>query len=721
MENRISCVRTGVQPGLRRSHDANFPPVIKSWRCELTALSHTYNLYFVACNETIYIFEPSFPCQDLGFIENGYALHPPQSAPNLIPHIDPDDPHSITRLHVDYLGTDEVVIVTCDDGDVVVYRVPDIFRAMEKRRTSLPDNQMEADLDDEVRVFRHINVGSSAWGIAVHREARLMAISANTHNITVLAFALSDPSDDSSSEIDRGFPHDRKRDQDIVLRGTTNIPALSFDNTNSHGRWLVSSSINGNTHIWDLHNPRQPARVITLGVCVSVGDPKVSPQICQCSNRTSVPHAAWAALFIDPRACHRVSTLREACGSGYRATGPVRIEPCFWDITETEHRYTSTRIGPLPAPSDDFDANSENYDEIPLSELTDSDETGSLESDQMSIDSAEEPAQTSSDAENAIIQQPQGEPQSPLSNNPTPGSSLLIPYSDSSESEEDEDNLTFVITDATGQAALQVFYPPAPDPDPSSDPPKYPYCSIYTSQHFLDQSKARLPRTESSDISGGPLVIITKEEIYLFQRPFQPQGDYSDPVMFMRNPLFPITTPATGSRGPIPPYHRHCYATQIPELGIFIVATPAGRVGIFSLTRAKHEFTEKVLFGFRLSAILPCKGDDGRKRADGAKNVIADVWGKRLVGIAVGPVQGMLDEEGGGGGAAATAAHGISDDEDDGEEQEEGGEGGKERVDAKVGPRRWRLIMQFHDHTVYSYELGKQLGSGVSGLGDLVV
>src|SRR4051812_14990343 len=37
--------------------------LMKDWRCELTALSQLYNLYFIACNDTILVYQPDFPDQ----------------------------------------------------------------------------------------------------------------------------------------------------------------------------------------------------------------------------------------------------------------------------------------------------------------------------------------------------------------------------------------------------------------------------------------------------------------------------------------------------------------------------------------------------------------------------------------------------------------------------------------------------------------------------------
>lgn len=159
----------------------------------------------------------------------------------------------------------------------------------------------------------------------------------------------------------------------------------------------------------------------------------------------------------------------------------------------------------------------------------------------------------------------------------------------------------------------------------------------------------------------------------------------SFPVLAMRNPLYPPQSYRRTYSDPVTIYHRQCFTAQIPELGVFLIGSPAGRVGIFRLTRAQHqtEYGED-LVGFRLDHLLPCSEDE-------TKYAIRRHWGKQLAGLAVGPVQGMFDAE------------------DAGEEVRH------------VGRRRWRLIMSYHDHTVLAYELGKYGASEDVRVDELVV
>jgi hypothetical protein len=169
MEKRIACIPTGVHGFEERFPGYDNAPRMKAWRCDLTGLSQLYNLYFLACSDEIHVHQPSFPDQNPGS-EPELILHPPVSA-QTGPGIDSHHPHSITRILVNYLGNEEILLLTCDDGDVVGYRTAEIQRALE--RTA---NTLEPANEDDVHVFLHRNVGASAWGLAVHREARIIAI-----------------------------------------------------------------------------------------------------------------------------------------------------------------------------------------------------------------------------------------------------------------------------------------------------------------------------------------------------------------------------------------------------------------------------------------------------------------------------------------------------------------------------------------------------------------
>lgn len=111
-------------------------------------------------------------------------------------------------------------------------------------------------------------------------------------------------------------------------------------------------------------------------------------------------------------------------------------------------------------------------------------------------------------------------------------------------------------------------------------------------------------------------------------------------------------------------------------MGIFIVASPTGRAAIFALTRS-HSADKGYHYGFHLEYILPLNKNEPMILNQHHPP-------KRLVGVAVGPVQGMLGRDG-------------------------------------RGDRTWRLMMYFTDHSAMSFELKRKRVKGTPSLGDLVV
>ncbi|TKA76113.1 hypothetical protein B0A49_03514 [Cryomyces minteri] len=182
MEHRghreVSVQVSGVQRGLERfpfgqGHEDESPPVMGRWRCNLTGLSQVHNLYFVAYSHEIWVYQPQFPTQELPK-EPSFVFKLPLSTPGLPGYIDPQNPHGINNLVIGFLGNEEIIAVVCDDGDVIAHYTQDFNDAVERRQT--PDS-LDAPPDDLSPVFFHANVGMSAWGLAIHTEARMIAVS----------------------------------------------------------------------------------------------------------------------------------------------------------------------------------------------------------------------------------------------------------------------------------------------------------------------------------------------------------------------------------------------------------------------------------------------------------------------------------------------------------------------------------------------------------------
>lgn len=172
-----------------------------------------------------------------------------------------------------------------DDGDVCVWYTRDLSR-----------------------IALRLSVSVSAWGVALHKEKRLLAVSANSHNITVFQLGIGEDEqrakksreEDEENYFEGGRQFERKKrrrgheapmDSGVrtyanvaasgldggrrrapatpspptqenisspykrmvkTLKGhETNIPSISFLDDPS-GRWLVSTSIDGVVVVWDI-------------------------------------------------------------------------------------------------------------------------------------------------------------------------------------------------------------------------------------------------------------------------------------------------------------------------------------------------------------------------------------------------------------------------------------------------------------------------------------
>ena len=105
---------------------------------------------------------PTYPRQTLPETPHAVLCSQSSQTPPVQGDIDPDRPHDINSLTIGELGCEEVLVSAHDDGDVCVWYTRDLSRM------ALRDN-----------------VGRSAWGVTIHKERRLLAVSSNTHDITV--------------------------------------------------------------------------------------------------------------------------------------------------------------------------------------------------------------------------------------------------------------------------------------------------------------------------------------------------------------------------------------------------------------------------------------------------------------------------------------------------------------------------------------------------------
>ncbi|KAI4244716.1 MAG: hypothetical protein L6R40_002920 [Gallowayella cf. fulva] len=268
----------GQQPGFLTAPSSEFlqRPDVARYRNNSVAFSQYHDLCFVAARARILVHFPIYLDQTL--LPHRSVIDIANTNTGLLGYIDPGHPHSINHLVVADLGFEELVIVVCDDGDVVAYEVRKIRKEIDQHGS---DYNTPCFISDIQPYFLR-NVGMSAWGIAVHQDARLIAVSSNSTRIHVFAFALrktrcGNSSDESnhdldfdspplSSREDAGWvrptamehlePFNRSHNLELVLSGhKTNIPSLAFYNPSSGStkdNFLVSTDIDGITYVWDV-------------------------------------------------------------------------------------------------------------------------------------------------------------------------------------------------------------------------------------------------------------------------------------------------------------------------------------------------------------------------------------------------------------------------------------------------------------------------------------
>jgi hypothetical protein len=191
--------------------------------------------------------------------------------------IDAGFAHQINHVMVGELGKFEVLFMAYDDGDVVAYFTHIIANSIKANREQGNDSSGYAPRVATPKQFFHENVGLSAWGLAMHKESRLLAVGSNKREATVFAFATSQSNKTAKSrgdtaalefdnspkvwsghtamELERHF-RSRSRTWRIVLplgAEGNNIPSIAFmDDAHGYAEKLLAFDIQGNTWIFDI-------------------------------------------------------------------------------------------------------------------------------------------------------------------------------------------------------------------------------------------------------------------------------------------------------------------------------------------------------------------------------------------------------------------------------------------------------------------------------------
>ncbi|KFA73325.1 hypothetical protein S40288_03878 [Stachybotrys chartarum IBT 40288] len=291
-------------------------PSMQFYRNNLTALSQAYNLYLVAYQGHIFVYRPrDVPRQRIPRDPDVHII-PPQStvARSIGGTFDVVNHHVINHLITGFLGHEEIVVACFDDGDVVAYYLSAVEHQVSlKMEHASSDLKLDAGshIPAQLRPFLLENVGISAWGLAIHRKTRLIAVSSNRHEITVFAPAII-----PEQVVEMGKPHQacecpiccpgieyvvrrRVRNWRIVVQlGQTakNLPNICFlDDEQGGAEQVCGIDIDGYLWIAHIWKTSQPA------VKVPHSDPYLM-------------YRGWAAVALSDSDFLKVSTVQQMLG-----------------------------------------------------------------------------------------------------------------------------------------------------------------------------------------------------------------------------------------------------------------------------------------------------------------------------------------------------------------------------------------------------------------------
>ena len=681
----VSIGMTGVETGRERffRDDYYHGPPLAAWRCNLTALSYRYNLYFIATREGVAVYQPEFPFQKL---HQKPQLNIPPTLANATAagYIDEWRPHGINHLMVGDLGSEEILLVATDSGNIAAYHT----RAIEEAITKDPYKFSEKGRSDIVglRAFFSQWVHESAWGLAIHRRGRMIAVSANkphhvasqdpSAKVTVFAFALTARSDDSLAHfadpgshttggIEDWFdwdpdqaevetPH-RDRNFRIILGGDTghinNIPSISFVNSSEDpdGWWLLSTDITGMMKLWR----------IWRGKCFASYDCEGTAHGLTMRRQRD---AGWIVAALDPSSFRPALSMDQFCGYRRpRSASQYQGHPSeSYDITNIVRLKTPGRSQKHPLMGEDSDnENPQDEEEEMIEEWTDEEveEPNRKRDLVLGLDSLRLP---SSDLIQASIVSAHAEPDIrqavPLSSlHPSTVSSAiraapprtppdtnfitLEPVevgsdaeesNDEYDSEEEDQDFSYgspashnSLSSTTQRTSVEVEISPQPNRTPalSGDNSR----STLKDPHEPLPAPAKRRRQKGSAKDEVRIPSIAALQCSQFHVRLLNIPKARSPHFFCAN-ILAQDLPEGMERSNYAHLARLSMVQQIPELGIVVIASQLGRCAVCTLTK----IVGNDALGLRVDWILPTR----RQERAGHRPM------HPLLGIAVAPLQG---------------------------------------------------------------------------------
>jgi hypothetical protein len=189
-------------------------------------------------------------------------------------YIDRINGHNVNHIVIGNLGELEIVLVACDDGDVIAYFTNSIQTVI-----------LSPGTWSSMRPFFHENVESSAWGLAIHSKSRMIGVSSNKREVVIFRFGCyeedahsgktkSEVSDEEHlhllsgnivttqlnstafptvTEVDPGIRWNNFRKCLKLGPEGHNIPSIDFANdSDGNASSILATDINGNLWIMDI-------------------------------------------------------------------------------------------------------------------------------------------------------------------------------------------------------------------------------------------------------------------------------------------------------------------------------------------------------------------------------------------------------------------------------------------------------------------------------------
>ncbi|KAK6433214.1 hypothetical protein LTR95_010610 [Oleoguttula sp. CCFEE 5521] len=483
-----------------------------------TALSEEHDLYFVAFAERIWVYEPA---HDVKNHEPVQIVHTLQSADGVQGYLSRHRPHAINNILVVKLGTEEVLACVRDDGDCEVFMLRHILSAIENHRRNASADMLKLAFDHPI--YR-INVGSSAWGLSIHSEARMLAVSSNLHEITVIKFALVDQSENN------GKPS-----------------KVRYKRDDPHGRWLASTDISGDCRFLDLQMG---------GIAQSVRFGRSFAEAGYGSYDRI--NAGWGIMFLDRRSFSLESSKRRALGQDHAEELPdARTDPATWDLSRTIRNLENT--------SDQFVRNTP----TPLTSVPDFGSPGSdrlLGTDR--IPGAVEP--------DVLIDMADDDTDSDTATSMADTSIV----STNSDADNNGDNLSRALSDADNDMYDDVE-------DEQTENTINP-AMLYGGDRICGNKPRFQQATGICDDLPCPILHASLRNIYLLQpsrfKETGRHGIFAQPTVGFARPLRQYIQGQHRDLNMFDRINMHAY---IPSLGVVIMASQKGRAVVLALTKVK--------------------------------------------------------------------------------------------------------------------------------------